>query len=90
MIVMSYIYYKYKKEHLETILESGQNMVKVTQFIRKKYSRPDDWTYQELMEKMQIAAEEMADIVKSNDKEGALEDAQWQDCSSFRSYRNHS
>ncbi len=71
-------YYKFKKKHWKTILESGKNMVKVTQLIRKKYSRPDDWTYQELMEKMQIAAEEMADIAKSNDKEGALEDAQWQ------------
>jgi uncharacterized FlgJ-related protein len=71
-------YYKFKKKHWETILESGKNMVKVTQLIRKKYSRPDDWTYQELIEKMQIAAEEMADIAKSNDKEGALEDAQWQ------------
>jgi hypothetical protein len=30
------------------------------------------------MEKMQIAAEEMVEIAKNSDKEGSLEDTQWQ------------
>ncbi len=71
-------WYKYKKKHWKIILESGQNIVLVTKSIRRKFSRPDDWTYQELMEKMQIAAEEMVEIEKNSDKEGALEDQQWQ------------
>ena len=71
-------WYKYKKKHWKIILESGQNMVLLTKSIRRKFSKPDDWTYQELMEKMQIAAEEMVEIAKNSDKEGALEDTQWQ------------
>ncbi len=71
-------WYKYKRKHWKMILDSGQNMVKVTKSIRRKFSKPDDWTYQELMEKMQIAAEEMVEIAKDNKKEGALEDTQWQ------------
>jgi hypothetical protein len=50
----------------------------LTKSIRRKFSKPDDWTYEELMEKMQIAAEKMVEVAKDNDKEGALEDAQWQ------------
>ncbi len=71
-------WYKYKKKHWKIILESGRNMVVLTKSIRRKFSKPDDWTYQELMEKMQIAAEEMVEIAKNSDKEGALEDTQWQ------------
>ncbi|MFQ5963643.1 MAG: hypothetical protein ACE5KZ_05095 [Candidatus Scalinduaceae bacterium] len=71
-------WYKYKKKHWKIVLESGQNMVKVTKLIRRKFSRPDNWTYQELMEKMQIAAEKMVEVAKNKDNEGALEDAQWQ------------
>jgi hypothetical protein len=71
-------WYNYKKKHWEIILESGQNMVKVAKSIRRKFSKPDDWTYQELMEKMQIAAEELVEVAQNNDEEGALEDAQWQ------------
>ncbi|MFQ5713080.1 MAG: hypothetical protein ACE5GU_03515 [Candidatus Scalinduaceae bacterium] len=71
-------WYKYKKKHWKIILESGQNMVLLTKSIRRRFSRPDDWTYQELMEKMQIAAEEMVEVAKNSDKEGALEDTQWQ------------
>ncbi len=71
-------WYKYKKKHWKIILESGQNMVLLTKSIRRKFSKPDDWTYQELMEKMQIAAEEMVEVAQNNDKEGALEDTQWQ------------
>lgn len=71
-------WYKYKKKHWKTILEAGQNIAALAKSIRRKFSRPEDWTYQELMEKMQIAAEDMVDIAKNNDKEGALEDAQWQ------------
>ncbi|ODS32740.1 MAG: ferredoxin 2Fe-2S [Candidatus Scalindua rubra] len=71
-------YYRYKKKQWKIVLKSGQNIVKVTKTVRRKFSKPDDWTYQELMEKMQIAAEEMVEIAKNKDKEGALEDAQWQ------------
>lgn len=71
-------WYKYKKRHWKIIFESGQNMVKLTKQIRRKFSEPDDWTYQELMEKMQIGAAKMAEIAKDGEKEGALEDAQWQ------------
>ncbi len=71
-------WYKYKKKHWKIVLESGQKMVKVTKSIRRKFSKPDDWTYQELMEKMQIAAEEMVKVAKDSKREGALEDAQWQ------------
>ncbi|KKL99743.1 hypothetical protein LCGC14_1811360 [marine sediment metagenome] len=71
-------WYKYKKKHWKIILESGQNMVLLTKSIRRKFSRPDDWTYQELMEKMQIAAEELVEVAQNKDKEGALEDTQWQ------------
>ncbi len=71
-------WYKYKKRHWKIIFESGQNMVKLTKQIRRKFSEPDDWTYQELMEKMQIGAAKMVEIAKDTEKEGALEDAQWQ------------
>lgn len=71
-------WYKYKKRHWKIISESGQNMVKLTKQIRRKFSEPDDWTYQELMEKMQIGAAKMVEIAKDSEKEGALEDAQWQ------------
>lgn len=71
-------WYQYKKKHWKIILNAGENMVKVTKKIRSKFPRYDDWTYQELMEKMQIAAEEMVKVAKDNTREGALEDAQWQ------------
>ncbi|MDR4505934.1 MAG: hypothetical protein MRK01_14265 [Candidatus Scalindua sp.] len=71
-------WYQYKKKHWQIILKAGENMVKVTRKIRSKFPQYDDWTYQELMEKMQIAAEEMVKVAKDNKREGALEDAQWQ------------
>ena len=71
-------WYKYKKKHWGIIREAGENIVKVTKKIRSRFAKPDDWTYEELMEKMQIAAEEMVKVAKDNEREGALEDAQWQ------------
>ena len=71
-------WYTYKKKHWEIIRDAGENIVKVTKKIRSRFGKPDDWTYEELMEKMQIAAEEMVKVAKDNKREGALEDAQWQ------------
>lgn len=72
-------WYKYKKRHWKIIRESAENMVVVTKKIRRKFSKREDWTYQELMEKMQIAAEVMLVVAKDyKNREGALEDAQWQ------------
>jgi len=71
-------YYTYKKKQWAQILEAGENIAKVTKKVRIKYAKPDDWTYEELMKMMQVEAEKMAEIAKNKDKEGALEDQQWQ------------
>lgn len=71
-------YYKYKKKHWEKIAKAGENIAKVTKKIRIKYAEPDDWTYEELMEMMQVEAEKMVEIAKNSEKDGALEDQQWQ------------
>ena len=71
-------YYKYEKKHWKLLRESGENILEVTKLIRKKYSRPDDQRYEKLMKQMEVAAEELIKIAKNSDKEGAVEDAQWQ------------
>ena len=71
-------YYKYKKKQWKIVLKAGENIAKVTKKVRIKYAKPDDWTYEELMEMMQVEAEKMAEIAKNKDKDGALEDQQWQ------------
>ncbi len=71
-------YYKYEKKHWKLLKESGENILEVTELIRKKYSRPDDQRYEKLMKQMKVAAEELIKIAKNSDEEGAVEDAQWQ------------
>lgn len=71
-------YYTYNKKHWKKILEAGENIVKVTKKVRIKYAKPDDWTYEELMKMMQDEAAKMADIAKNHEREGSLEDQQWQ------------
>ena len=71
-------YYKYEKKHWKLLRESGKNILEVTKFIRKKYSRPDDQRYEKLMKQMEDAAQELIKITDNTDKEGAVEDAQWQ------------
>ena len=71
-------YYKYKKKHWKLLRESGENILEVTKLIRKKHSRPDDQRYEKLMKQMEVAAAELIKIAKNSDKEGAVEDAQWQ------------
>ena len=71
-------YYKYKKKQWRIILEAGENIVKITKKVRIKFAKPDDWTYEELMELMQVEAKKMAEIAKNKDKDGSLEDQQWQ------------
>ncbi|MHC4269938.1 MAG: hypothetical protein ACYSTS_15925 [Planctomycetota bacterium] len=71
-------YYEYKKKHWKLLRESGENILEVTKLIRKKYSRPDDQRYEKLMKQMEDAAKELIKIANNTDKEGAVEDAQWQ------------
>ncbi len=71
-------YYKYKKRHWKTILKSGDEIARLTKICREKFSKPEDKKYENLMKKMQVAAEDMAEIARNSDKEGALEDSQWQ------------
>lgn len=71
-------YYKYKKKQWRIILEAGENIAKITKKVRIKYAKPDDWTYEEQMEFMQVEAEKMVEIAKNKDKVGSLEDQQWQ------------
>ncbi len=71
-------YYKYKKKQWKQILKAGENIAKVTKKVRIKYAEPDDWTYEELMEMMQVEAKKMAEIAKNHENEGALEEQQWQ------------
>ena len=71
-------YYKYKMKQWKIIQEAGENIAKITKKVRIKYAKPDDWTYEEQMKLMQEEAEVMAKIAENNDKDGALEDQQWQ------------
>ncbi|GAX59689.1 ABC-type multidrug transport system, ATPase and permease components [Candidatus Scalindua japonica] len=71
-------YYKYKKKQWKKILEAGKNIAKVTKRVRIKYARPDDFKYEDQMKLMQVEAEKMAKIAENKDKDGALEDQQWQ------------
>ncbi len=71
-------YYKYKKKQWKKILEAGENIAKVTKKVRIKYAKPDDFKYEEQMKIMQVEAEKMAEIARNMDKDGALEDQQWQ------------
>ncbi|MCR4290584.1 MAG: cytochrome c [Candidatus Scalindua sp.] len=71
-------YYKYKKKQWKQILEAGENIAKITKKVRIKFAKPDDFKYEEQMKIMQVEAEKMAEIAKNGDKEGALEDQQWQ------------
>jgi len=71
-------YYKYEEKHWKLLRESGENILEVTTLIRKKYSRPDDQRYEKLMKEMETAAEELIKVTNDTDKEGAVEDAQWQ------------
>ncbi|MHC4139890.1 MAG: hypothetical protein ACYSR1_08580 [Planctomycetota bacterium] len=71
-------YYKYKKKQWKKILAAGENIEKITKQVRIKYARPDDLRYEEQMELMEVEAKKMADVAKNKDKDGALEDQQWQ------------
>src|SRR3972149_8223315 len=71
-------YYKYKMKQWKIIQEAGENIAKIAKKVRIKYAKPDDWTYEEQMKLMQEEAEVMAKIAENNDKDGALEDQQWQ------------
>ncbi len=71
-------YYKYKKKQWKKILKAGENIVKVTKEVRAKYARPDDPRYEEQMKLMEVEAEKMAEVAKNKDRDGALEDQQWQ------------
>ena len=71
-------YYRYKKKQWKIILKSGEDIARITKLVREKFSKPEDKKYEDLMKKMQVAAEEMAEIAKDRDREGALEDSQWQ------------
>ncbi|OHB86896.1 MAG: hypothetical protein A3D13_09520 [Planctomycetes bacterium RIFCSPHIGHO2_02_FULL_40_12] len=71
-------YYKYNKKQWKIILEAGENITKITKQVRIKFAKPDDWTYEEQMELMQVEAEKMAEIARNKDKDGTLEDQQWQ------------
>lgn len=71
-------YYKYKKRHWKIILKSGESIAELTKLTREKFSKPEDKKYEDLMKKMQVAAEEMTEIARNSDIEGALEDSQWQ------------
>ncbi len=71
-------YYKYKKKQWKIILEAGENIAKITKKVRIKFAKPDDWTYEEQMKIMQEEAKKMAEIAENKDKDGALEDQQWQ------------
>lgn len=71
-------YYKYKKKQWKIILEAGENIAKVTKKVRIKFAKPDDFKYEEQMKLMQDEAKKMAEIAKNKDKEGSLEEQQWQ------------
>ncbi len=71
-------YYKYKKKQWKKILAAGENIEKITKQVRIKYARPDDLRYEKQMELMEVEAKKMADVAKNKDKDGALEDQQWQ------------
>lgn len=71
-------YYKYKKKQWKKILEAGENIAKITKKVRIKYAKPDDFKYEDQMKLMQVEAEKMAEIARNSDKDGALEDQQWQ------------
>lgn len=61
-------YYKYKEKHWEIILESAQNIRKLTELMSQNFSRPDDWTYQELLESIQSVSKKIMTIANKNDK----------------------
>ena len=71
-------YYKYKKKQWRIILEAGENIAKITKKVRIKFAKPDDFKYEEQMKIMQEEAKKMAEIAKNKDKDGSLEDQQWQ------------
>ena len=71
-------YYKYKKRHWKIIRKSGECISETTKLVREKFSKPEDKKYEDLMKKIQVAEEEMTEISRNSDIEGALEDSQWQ------------
>ncbi len=71
-------YYQYKKKQWKIIREAGEIIEKVTKKVRIKFAKPDDWTYEELMEMMQNEAAKMVAVAKNHEREGALEEQQWQ------------
>ncbi len=71
-------YYKYKKKQWKKILKAGESIAKVTEEVRVKYAKPKDPRYEDQMKLMQVEAEKMAEIAKNKDRDGALEDQQWQ------------
>ncbi|MBS1257507.1 MAG: hypothetical protein MAG551_00551 [Candidatus Scalindua arabica] len=71
-------YYKYKKKQWRIIQEAGENIAKITKKVRVKFAKPDDSRYEKQMKLMEEEADKMAEIAKNRDKEGSLEDQQWQ------------
>ncbi|MBC8552793.1 MAG: hypothetical protein H8D23_24470 [Candidatus Brocadiales bacterium] len=61
----------YKEKHWKIILESAQNIREKTILMSQQFSRPNDWTFQELLESIQIVSNKIVAITGKYNKEKA-------------------
>jgi len=61
----------YKEKHWKIILESAQNIREKTILMSQQFSRPNDWTFQELLESIQIVSSKIVTITEKYNKEKA-------------------
>ncbi|MHC4322221.1 MAG: hypothetical protein ACYST3_08100 [Planctomycetota bacterium] len=71
-------YSEYKEKHWKMILESAQNIREKTVLMSQNFSRPDDWTYQELLESIQIVSNKIVAITKKYNKKKATAEVKLQ------------
>ena len=69
---------EYKEKHWKIILESAQNIREKTVLMSQNFSRPDDWTYQELLESIQIVSNNIVAITKKYNKKKATAEVKLQ------------
>ena len=71
-------YSEYKENHWKIILESAQNIREKTALMSQDFSRPDDWTYQELLGNIQLVSNKIVSITKKYNKEKATAEVKLQ------------
>ncbi|MGR3220352.1 MAG: hypothetical protein ACUZ8H_11135 [Candidatus Anammoxibacter sp.] len=72
-------YFMYSDEDWDIMQEAGLKVAELTAKVQEKYGRPDNGSYEKIMEQMRVAAQNMEKISKEQrEKVGALEDVQWE------------